>query len=57
METHSNSHIFAWEIPWTEESGSLQPMGSQESDKTQQLNHYHQQGMNVYTHGSWLPLD
>ena len=34
METHSNSRIFAWEIPWTEESGSLQPMGSQESDKT-----------------------
>ena len=32
MATHSR--IFAWEIPWTEESGSLQPMGSQESDKT-----------------------
>ena len=26
METHSNS--FAWEIPWTEETGELQSMGS-----------------------------
>jgi len=29
MATHSS--IFAWEIPWTEESGGLQSMGSQES--------------------------
>ena len=27
MAAHSN--ILAWEIPWTEESGGLQPMGSQ----------------------------
>ena len=27
MVTHSS--IFAWKIPWTEESGRLQPMGSQ----------------------------
>ena len=27
METHSS--IFAWEIPWTEEPGGLQPIGSQ----------------------------
>ena len=27
METHSNTP--AWEIPWTEESSKLQPMGSQ----------------------------
>ena len=27
METRSS--IFAWRIPWTEESGGLQPMGSQ----------------------------
>ena len=26
MATHSN--ILAWEIPWTEEPGGLQPMGS-----------------------------
>ena len=25
MATHS--HILAWEIPWTEEPGGLQPMG------------------------------
>ena len=28
MATHS--HILAWEIPWTEESGGLQSIGSQE---------------------------
>ena len=27
MANHSN--ILAWKIPWTEEPGSLQPMGSQ----------------------------
>ena len=27
METHSS--ILAWEIPWTEEPGRLQSMGSQ----------------------------
>ena len=26
------SNILAWEIPWTEEAGGLQSMGSQESD-------------------------
>ena len=34
------SSILAWEIPWTEESGSLQSMGSQELDMTWGLNHY-----------------
>ena len=32
MATHSS--ILAWEIPWTEESGKPQSMGSQESDTT-----------------------
>ena len=32
MATHYS--ILAWEIPWTEESGGLQSMGSQESDAT-----------------------
>ena len=36
METHSS--IPAWRIPWTEEPGGLQSMGSQESDTTSQLN-------------------
>ena len=31
MATHSC--ILAWEIPWTEERGGLQSMGSQESDR------------------------
>ena len=29
MATHSS--VLAWEIPWTEESGGLQSMGSQKS--------------------------
>ena len=29
MATHSS--ILAWEIPWTEEPGGLQPKGSQKS--------------------------
>ena len=32
MATHSS--ILAWEIPWTEEPGGLQSMGSEESDMT-----------------------
>ena len=36
MATHSS--ILAWRIPWTQEPGRLQSMGSQESDMTQQLN-------------------
>ena len=32
MATHSN--ILAWEIPWTEEPGELQSVGSQELDMT-----------------------
>ena len=32
METHSSS--LAWEMPWREEPGRLQSMGSQESDMT-----------------------
>ena len=31
MATHSS--ILAWEIPWTEEPGGLQSMGSQKSQK------------------------
>ena len=30
MATHSS--ILAWRMPWTEEPGRLQSMGSQESD-------------------------
>ena len=31
MATHSS--ILAWEIPWTEEAGSLQSMGSQRAGR------------------------
>ena len=35
METHSS--ILAWEIPWTENPGGLQSMGSQESNTIERL--------------------
>ena len=38
MAPHSST--FAWKIPWTEEPGGLQSMGSLESDMTEQL-HFH----------------
>ena len=33
-EMAAHSSILAWRIPWTEEPGGLQLMGSQESDTT-----------------------
>ena len=42
MSTHSST--IAWKIPWTEEPGRLQSMGSQESGTTERLHfHFHQQ--------------
>ena len=38
MAPHSST--FAWKIPWTEEPGRLQSMGSLESDTTERL-HFH----------------
>ena len=35
MAPHSSA--LAWKIPWTEESGRLQSMGSLESDTTERL--------------------
>ena len=37
MTTHPS--ILAWRIPWTEEPGRLQSMGSRDSDTTEQLVH------------------
>ena len=34
------SSVLAWRIPWTEKSGRLQSMGSQESDTAERLNHH-----------------
>ena len=38
MAPHSST--FAWKIPWMEEPGGLQSMGSLESDTTERL-HFH----------------
>ena len=38
MATHSS--ILAWRIPWTEEPGRRQSMGSQEFDMTERLTLY-----------------
>ena len=38
MATHSST--LAWKIPWTEERGRLQSMGSQRVGTTEQL-HFH----------------
>ena len=38
MAPHSS--ILAWKIPWPEEPGRLQSMGSQESDTTERLNRH-----------------
>ena len=34
-EMAAHSSILAWRIPWTEERGGLQSMGSKESDSTE----------------------
>ena len=49
MATHSS--ILTWEIPWTEGSGRLRFMGSQESETTQQLNHHHCVQLNTMVTG------
>ena len=47
MATHSS--ILAWKIPWTEESGGPQSMGSQESEQTEGLNHLnHHEGLDKF---------
>ena len=38
MAIHSN--ILAWKIPWTEEPGRLQSMGSHDLDMTQRVNYH-----------------
>ena len=37
METHSS--ILPWRIPWTEEPGGLQSIGSKKSNKTKVTEH------------------
>ena len=44
------SSILTWRMPWTEEPGGLQSMGSQELDTTWRLNHH---GLNLgFSRGS-----
>ena len=38
-ETASRSSILAWEIPWTEEPGGLQSMGSQRVEHDSMTEH------------------
>ena len=45
-EMATNASILAWRIPWIEESGRLQSMGSQELDMTQLLNLQYQEAVN-----------
>ena len=52
MATHSS--ILAWEIPWTEEPGRLQSMGSRRSDTTERL-HFHF-SLSCIGEGSGTPL-
>ena len=51
MEPHSST--FAWKIPWTEEPGRLQSMGSLESDTIERL-HFHPLEKEMATHSSVL---
>ena len=46
-EMAAHSSILAWRIPWTEELGRLQSMGSQELDTTECLN------ASTFKQGEW----
>ena len=40
LEEETHFGVLAWKIPWMEEPGGLQSMGSQESDTTDTHAHY-----------------
>ena len=48
-----DSSTLAWKIPWTEEPGRLQSMGSQSRDTTERL-HFHALEKEMATHSSVL---
>ena len=48
-----HSSTLAWKIPWTEEPGRLQSMGSRRVDMTEWL-HFHAFGKEMATHSSVL---
>ena len=41
LEKEMATCILAWEMPWTEEPGGLQSMGSQSQKKTRVYTHTH----------------
>ena len=47
METHPS--ILAWRIPWTEEPGGLQSLGSQESYMTEYARKHTQRQLHTHT--------
>ena len=51
MATHSST--LAWKIPWTQEPGGLQSMGSRRVGTTEQL-HFHALEKEMATHSSVL---
>ena len=52
-EMATPSSILAWRIPWTEDPGRLQPMGSQESDTISQLKR-ERENVSLYSKSSYL---
>ena len=55
MATHSS--ILAWKIPWTEEPGRLQSMGSQSQTRLSDFTftfHFHALEKEMATHSSFL---
>ena len=57
MGTATYSGILAWRVPWTEEPGGLQFMGSQKSDLMEQLStHMHAGADKVVSEGQWTFL-
>ena len=52
MATHSS--ILAWKIPWTEESGRLQSMGSKESNMVKATEHT---GLLRSSDGLWMDAE
>ena len=54
MAPHSST--LAWKVPWTEESGGLQSMGSLESDTTEKLHFHFHFSLSCIGEGNGNPL-
>ena len=46
-EMATDSSILAWKIPWTQEPGRLQSVGSQELDTTERLSTHTRHGLYI----------